>query len=191
MRPDEAVMDVRNASNAGIDGFALNVASADPWSTSAIADLFIAANGSSGFQLFFSFDMTHFSDPSQFLPLIEEYYTNPAYYFQNGRPLISTFNGGTLTFGNATPNDGWDAAFRKPLESRGISPFFVPDFDDWSGYPNGFFNAFPVVDGAFSWESAWPQVSEGKANVSDVVDVTVLRDAHAAGKIYIMRQFCF
>ncbi|KAJ9199305.1 CAZyme family GH71 [Paecilomyces variotii] len=186
MTSSEAVTDVNDASNAGIDGFALNVMSTDPWSTSAIDDLFVAANSSSGFKLFFSFDMTHFNDPSQFLPLIGEYHTNSAYYLQNGKPFISTYDGGTLTFGNATPGDGWEAAFRRPLEGMGISPFFVPDFDDWSGYPNGFFSAFPVVDGAFSWETAWPQVSEGKANVSDAVDATLLHDAHSVSKVYMM-----
>ncbi|KAL1870930.1 hypothetical protein Plec18167_007236 [Paecilomyces lecythidis] len=188
MTSSEAVTDVKDASNAGIDGFALNVMSTDSWSNSAIADLFDAANASSGFKLFFSFDMTHFTNPSQFIPLIQEYHTNSAYFLQNDKPLVSTFNGGTLTFGSDTPGDGWEAAFRKPLEDMGISPFFVPDFDDWSGYPNGFISAFPVVDGAFSWETAWPEVSEGKANVSDVVDATVLHDAHSADKVYMMGQ---
>ncbi|GAD98093.1 glucan endo-1,3-alpha-glucosidase agn1 precursor, putative [Paecilomyces variotii No. 5] len=191
MTSSEAVTDVKDASNAGIDGFALNVQSTDSWSTSAISDLFDAANGSSGFKLFFSFDMTHFTNPSQFLPLIQQYHTNSAYFLQNGKPFVSTFNGGTLTFGSGTPGDGWNAAFRKPLEDMGISPFFVPDFDDWSGYPNGFISAFPVVDGAFSWESAWPEVSQGQANVSDVVDATVLHDAHSVNKVYMMALSSF
>lgn len=188
MTDSEAVQDVSDAKAAGFDAFALNVPGTDSWATNAIQLLFNAARSDGSFKLFFSFDMTHFNSPSQFLPLITQYANDSAYFQQNGRPFLSTFNGGTMTFGQSTPNDGWNTALLQPLQAQRITPFFVPDFDDWSGYPNGFFNAFPVVDGAFSWESAWPTVGQGKVNVSDSVDQTMIETAHAAGKVYMMRK---
>lgn len=67
----------------------------------------------------------------------------------------------------------------------------MPDFDDASGYPDSFFDTFNVVDGGFSWESAWPYADGGFANVSDTVDSTMIDAAHAAGKFYMMREFSY
>lgn len=75
----------------------------------------------------------------------------------------------------------------QPLVAQGVTPYFVPDFDDWTGYPTGFFDAFPVVDGAFSWESAWPGAGTTAANVSDGVDQSLIEQAHGVGKVYMMR----
>jgi glucan endo-1,3-alpha-glucosidase len=193
MTANEAVTDVQDAINAGFDAFALNVASTDDWSTTAISYLFSAANNNAGsdFKLFFSFDMTRFSNPSQFLPLLEQYASNDSYLLQNGQPFVSTFGGGasSYTFGQDNANDGWDVAFRQPLQSKGIDPFFVPNFDDWTGYPSGFFDAFSVVDGVFSWEAAWPEVNAGMVNESDSIDQAALQGAQAANKVYMMRKW--
>lgn len=102
---------------------------------------------------------------------------------------MSTFDGGKLTFGSSNPNTGWQNSFKDAASSAGVDVFFVPDFDDASGYPNGFFDTFSVVDGAFSWESAWPYEDAGFANVSDTVDSSMIEAAHNAGKIYMMREF--
>lgn len=72
----------------GFDAFALNVISTDPWSMSAIAYLFQAA-AAIGFHLFFSFDMTHFSDPSQFFAILKMYIGSPAYYHYDSLPFVS------------------------------------------------------------------------------------------------------
>ena len=56
------------------------------------------------------------------------------------------------------------------------------------GFTPNFFSEYSVVDGVLGWESAWPQVSEGVVNVSDSKDQTALQAAHAAGKVYMMRQ---
>ena len=82
-------MDVTQAKAMGIDAFALNVISTDPWSVNAIAYLFQAA-AAIGFHLFLSFDMTQFADPSQFLWLLNMYVGSPAYYHYNGLPFTST-----------------------------------------------------------------------------------------------------
>lgn len=187
---DHAKTDITNAIAMGLDAFALNLLGTETWSTDAVGDLFNATQGTN-FKLFFSFDMTHFTSPSQFIPLLEQYVNHPNYYqyrsSSNGSlPFVSTYNGGTLTFGASDPNSGWTEYFRNNLTT---DIFFVPDFDDAAGYPNGFFDTFSVVDGAFSWEIAWPNAGSGKVNVSDGVDSTMITQAHAAGKIYMMRMY--
>ena len=84
----EAAIDVKQAQAMGLDAFALNVISTDSWSMNAIAYLFEAAAGI-GFHLFFSFDMTHFTDPLQFIPLLKMYTGGPAYYHYNSLPFVS------------------------------------------------------------------------------------------------------
>ena len=64
----------------------------------------------------------------------------------------------------------------------------MPDFDDAPGYPNSFLDTYPVFDGAFGWELAWPEISEALVNVSESVDQTMLSSAHAAPKAYMMRR---
>ncbi|KAI0759582.1 glycoside hydrolase [Trametes elegans] len=185
---DEAVKDVQDAKQLGLDAFALNVQEVSAsWATDAIQLLFSAAE-SNGFKLFFSFDMAVLDQPSTFLPLFRQYQSSSAYYRHDGRPFVSTFNGGAKSFGAGSPNQGWQTQFKDALAADGISPFFVPDFDDYGGaeYDAAFFNNYPVVDGVMGWESAWPQVSEGVANVSSAKDQTALTNAHAAGKVYMM-----
>ena len=76
------------AQAVGFDAFALNIISMDSWSTDAIATLFQAA-ALIGFSLFFSFDMINLSDPSEFIWLIQQYASNPAYYHHDGQPFVS------------------------------------------------------------------------------------------------------
>ncbi|QGA19616.1 hypothetical protein EYB26_007305 [Talaromyces marneffei] len=180
-----AETDIQNAINVGFDAFALNLMSLEAWSTEAVDSLFTAAEGTN-FKLFFSFDMSHFTDPAQFLPILKQYVNHDGYYLYDSKPFVSTFVGGQLTFGLSSPNAGWQNSFKAALSDAGVDVFFVPDFDDTSGYPDSFFDTFTVVDGAFSWESAWPYMDAGFANVSDTVDSTMIEAAHNASKIYMM-----
>ncbi|RPD67031.1 glycoside hydrolase [Lentinus tigrinus ALCF2SS1-7] len=185
---DEAVKDVQDAKAMGLDAFALNVQDVSSgWSTSAIQMLFDAA-ATNDFKLFFSFDMAVLDQPSTFLPLFRQYQSNPAYYYHDNRPFVSTFDGGAKSFGASSPNAGWQSQFKDALASSGINPFFVPDFDDYGGatYDDAFFSNYPVVDGVFSWEAAWPQESEGIANVSSAKDQVAIQASHATGKVYMM-----
>lgn len=97
---DHAYIDVSQAQALGVDAFVLNVGSAtEAWAIEAVAALFIAAE-SLGFKLFFSFDMTWFTDPSQFMPMLLQYIENDAYYMHNGLRVVSTFsvNASVLTY---------------------------------------------------------------------------------------------
>lgn len=88
MTQAEAVTDVIQAKAMGFDAFALNVVSTEQWSMAAIGFLFQAAT-TIGFHLFFSFDMTHFTSPSQFFPLLQQYISSPAYYHYDNLPFVS------------------------------------------------------------------------------------------------------
>lgn len=88
MTPAEAVTDVTQAKAMGFDAFALNIISTEQWSTASIGFLFQAA-AAIGFHLFFSFDMLHFTSPSQFFPLLQQYASSPAYYKYNNLPFVS------------------------------------------------------------------------------------------------------
>ncbi|KAJ6035846.1 hypothetical protein N7540_000125 [Penicillium herquei] len=183
MTSAEAVTDVQDAMNAGFDGFALNthtISSSDTWNINAINYLFSAAAGTN-FKLFLSFDMSWGLDVTKLATFMAPYATQGAYYKVGGKAFVSTYTGGTIS------NSAWDSGFIGPLKSTyGITPYFVPDFDDFLGYPTGVFSAYPVLDGVYSWESAWPSPGTSPANVSSSVDSAALQQAHAAGKVYMM-----
>ncbi|EEA23262.1 hypothetical protein TMatcc_002120 [Talaromyces marneffei ATCC 18224] len=184
MTSTEASQDISDAIAAGFDGFALNthtISATDTWNADAITYLLDAASGTS-FKMFLSFDMSWGLDVNSLGSFLTQFTNHSQYYTtSDGRPWVSTYSGGA-----STTNDEWDSSFIQPLVSQGVTPYFVPNFDDWSGYPTGFFDAFPVVDGAFSWESAWPGPGTAAANVSDTVDESLIEQAHGVGKVYMM-----
>ena len=183
MTQAEANQDIADGMAAGFDAFALNTHDiTDSWALNSISYLFTAAD-QLGFKLFISFDMSWGTiTPADIPPFLQNYISHSSYYTVNGRPFVSTYDGGS------TSNADWQSGFKAPLASAGVNPFFVPDFDDWSGWPSNVFSNFPVIDGSFSWESAWPSPGTTISNVTDSVDQNVLQQAHAAGKIYMMRK---
>lgn len=185
MKSENAVEDVKSAIAAGFDGFALNthsISSSDKWNTDALDFLFDAAAGTK-FKLFISFDMSWGLDVNQLAAFLAPYAKKDAYYTVDGKAFISTYTGGTIS------SDSWKSGFLDPLAStHGVTPYFVPDFDDFSGYPSGVFSSYPILDGVFSWEAAWPAPGNTPANVSDEVDSAALKEAHDAGKTYMMRE---
>jgi len=101
-----------------------------------------------GFKLFFSFDMTGFSNPDQFTSFLQGYVTNGAYYKFNGLPLVSTFNGGAsnYNFGQDTVNDGWKVELQQVMANAGLPIYFVPAFQDVA-ITSSFFTTFPTLNG--------------------------------------------
>ncbi|KAI9739848.1 MAG: hypothetical protein M1818_004904 [Claussenomyces sp. TS43310] len=182
---DQAKTDVQDAKAMGIDAFALNVATLDPWSNAAVQLLFDAAD-ENDFKLFFSFDMDHFSAPGQFLPLLLQWHAHDSYYVHDatGKPFVSTFYGGTLDFGYSSVNAGWQAEYKDALSAMGIETYFVPAFSDASVAPDDFFDEFSVADGVFNWDS-WANTTVG-ATVNAVIDRDYMAGAQAANKSFIM-----
>ncbi|KAK0724333.1 glycoside hydrolase [Lasiosphaeris hirsuta] len=164
-----AVADISQAQALGLDAFALNVQhpGAD-WTLSSLEYLFSAAASSAsgpgandGFKLFFSLDMAASPDPATFGPLLHQYASHPAYYTHLGRPFLSTFRGAA----QLSPS-----AWQSFLSGLPAPPFFVPNFDDWTGAPGTaytpeFFALFhPAIDGVMGWETAWPHAGVAANN---------------------------
>ena len=185
----EALTDVQQAAAVGFDALALNVQdTTDTWATDAVQYLFEAA-ATTDMQLFFSFDMSVLTSPSQFLPMLEQWITNDTYYTYNDLPFVSTFYGGTLTFGASSSNAGWEEYYTDALSALGIETYFVPAFSDSPDTPSEFFEDFTVVDGMMCWDCAWPATSDTPVNVSSTVDAEYLEAGHAANKTYMMGMF--
>ncbi|KAK1760367.1 glycoside hydrolase [Echria macrotheca] len=176
-----AVDDVTQAQAMGIDAFALNVQfPSAPWALSTISALFAAAASSSNFKLFFSLDIAACPNPPDFSPLLRQYLTHPAYYRPSGRPLISTFHGGTQS-----PST-WSSLLSDLRSSTSTNPLFIPNFEDaspfGSTYPSSLLSSFPV-DGVLGWETAWP-LAYAPPSQNAQADASNLATAHAASKYY-------
>ncbi|KAK8004197.1 hypothetical protein PG989_003916 [Apiospora arundinis] len=182
-RTNHAVQDVIDARDMGIAAFALNVGQPSAgWATDAISQLFKAAKANN-FKLFFSLDLAQTKDAYAYSALLKDYAGHDAYYKAgpDKRPFLSTFSA------QGTDANYWTSF----LGSFGQTKFyFVPNFDDT---PNYFDNPAKwmqdwgkAVDGAFTWETAWPRNSNTPSNVSAVQDESVLKAAHASKKVYMM-----
>jgi glucan endo-1,3-alpha-glucosidase len=99
------------------------------------------------FKLFFSFDMSGFSNPDQFTNFLLSYVTNSAYYTYNGLPLVSTFNGGasSFIFGQDSVNDGWKVELQNVMASASHPVYFVPAFQDVSASSDFFTSEYPTL----------------------------------------------
>lgn len=161
------------AQDGGIDGFALNLGS-DDWQPARLDDAYSAAQElNSDFKLCISFDMAVLpgnsaSDAAALKGYITKYATHPNQLLVDGKVFASTFSGEKSSFGHPTPQDGWNAEFKQPLEQAGTPVHFVPALfvapeaisGDWSN----------TVDGLLTWNSAWPtDLTSQSQNVAGVV----------------------
>ncbi len=140
--------DIQNAMALGADAFALNLnTDTASWATKTVTSLFNWAE-TLGFKLFFSFDMTGFSSPTQFTSYLLSYVTSSAYYQYDGLPLVSTFNGGasSFTFGQDTVNDGWKVELEEVMANTGYPIYFVPAFQDVT-ITSSFFDTYRSLNG--------------------------------------------
>ena len=181
MTQAEAIQDIQDAKNAGFHGFALNTHTiTDGWALDALGWLFNAAD-QTDFVLFISFDMSWGNYQVADIPaFLTKYTSHKSYYKVSGKPFVSTFWGGKKSSGE------WNSDFRQKLQNNyQVTPFFVPDFDDMPGYPNGFVSQFgSVIDGGFSWESAWATPGSSSSDVSSDVDRNVIEQL--GSKPYMM-----
>ncbi|TGO33228.1 hypothetical protein BHYA_0259g00100 [Botrytis hyacinthi] len=181
--------DIIDAIALGVDAFALNLAvtldSSHSWALNAVNSLFKHAQ-THNFKLFFSFDMTGFNSPSQFIPILKTYVTNSAYYTYSGQPFVSTFNGGasSFTFGQGSVNDGWKNEVQAVMSSAGHPIYLIPSFQDVAA-SSSFFTKYPTLNGTFNWNS-WPTYSAGDSPVDTIDDTVYQKAAKAAGKGFMM-----
>lgn len=95
------------------------------------------------------------------------------------------------SFGENSPDSGWQIHYKEALASLGISTYFVPDFSDANANADLslMYEIYSVTDGLFNWESSWPTIGEGIANVSSTMDEQLMDAASAASKTYMMRSY--
>ena len=139
------------------------------------------------FKLFISMDTDELSsagkDIGDYYGILSYFLGATAYYIgPNGHPLLSTFDDGGYT------NTAW-SDFKGTYANE---LYFIPDFDATEGYytaASGWWSYWGnVIDGAFSWESAWPYA--GDTNAGDVsLDETVIAGTSSHGKGYMIRTF--
>jgi glucan endo-1,3-alpha-glucosidase len=171
----------------GFDAFALNIG--DPsqsYVRETLGYMFPYAE-SIGFKLFFSIDLVAAANVGQtlddFTSLVTDYKNNAAYYKgPNGYGFLSTFADGGLT--NAQFK-AWKAKFSNHL-------YFVPNLDRTEGYYASTSQWWDywgsVIDGVFSWETAWPGAgSSGEGDVSQ--DSVILKGTKAHSKSYMIREY--
>ncbi|RHZ43203.1 glycoside hydrolase family 71 protein [Aspergillus thermomutatus] len=160
---------MRLAQDAQIDAFTLNIAAGDAINAQSIQLAFEAAQ-SAGFKIFFSFDYVARGPWNQHdvTELLLRYGVNEAHYWNNGRPLASTFEGSENT-------EEW----RNIKASTDC--FFIPD---WSslGAKAALEKGYGIVDGLFSW-AAWPS---GPQDMNTQVDVSYLKLLNESGGLAYM-----
>ncbi|RWA15045.1 hypothetical protein EKO27_g19 [Xylaria grammica] len=179
---DHAQQDIEQAAAAGFDAFALNIGRpAEDWLISAVNQLFDYADTRDDFKLFFSFDFYQTDDINTHATLYTQFADRSSYlhYGDDDLPVVSSYSGGGIGV------DAW-----KNFKTAN-NVYLIPNPEADGTYysePQTFFeNWGDVVDGVFSWETNWPEVSDTPgANVSSSRDEAVKKAADAAGKTYVM-----
>lgn len=190
----------------GLDGFALNVGDpTQPYVLDTFNSIFdYTRDKHPNFKLFLSMDCwacgNAFSGPcplDEYDTILTGFLGHAAWlHGPNGQPFISTYSSGGFH------NTNWEN-FR---DRWGNSIYFVPDFDDTEGYntsATGWWSYWvslqfiqldryllekqgDVVDGMFSWETAWPHPTI--KSTGDVgVDTVVCNGAQQHQKSYMAR----
>ncbi|KAK3388486.1 glycosyl hydrolase family 71-domain-containing protein [Sordaria brevicollis] len=149
---DQWKHDIRLASEASIDGFALNIGPADHYTYTSLHTAYEAAATFTNFSLFLSFDFASQPDNNwdvdYIANLTNTFKDEPAQFKVDGKPLVSTFEGVEFV-------EGWREV-RKRVDGGIV---FVPD---WSSIgPEGVRERVGEVDGAFSFD-AWPRASQSQ-----------------------------
>ncbi|KAJ3527217.1 hypothetical protein NMY22_g9870 [Coprinellus aureogranulatus] len=174
---DDWARDMNLAAAKGIDGFALNMGN-DAWQLDRIADAYDVARSMGGkFALFPSFDMgtipcSQESDGDFLRGFVYRYHDHSNQLVFRGNPVVSSFGGQFCTFGQGTVNDGWKRVLKRNLPGvHFIASFFMDP---------GIYGSMDAVDGAFSWDSAWPM---GNYDITDAYDVEYQR--YLKGRTYM------
>ncbi|KIW68351.1 hypothetical protein PV04_04304 [Phialophora macrospora] len=167
---DDWARDISIASNASIDGFALNIGYLDTINpggfVQAQLDNVYQAADAAGFQLFLSFDYAAQGawDQNAVIKTINGYSSRPSQFHWEGKPLASTFEG---------PDCAGDWGYIKSQTNC----FFIPDFSSQGAIGAA---AKPNVDGLLSW-NAWPEGANDMTDGDDQAYVAALN-----GRPYMM-----
>ena len=175
----------------GLDAFAMNVgAPTQSFALSAVQQLFAAAAQTNGkFKLFFSFDLSADSTFSDHVSLWTQFNTESSYLLggPNNYPVVSSFSGYDEFSSWQSFKETYDVSLLPNLDGD-----FGGEGDTSEYYtdPSGYLSEFvSIVDGFFSWESAWPPTSSTPVSISSTGDQTVLNWAHSVDKTYMMGEY--
>ncbi|KAL9083303.1 MAG: hypothetical protein Q9159_005866 [Coniocarpon cinnabarinum] len=142
--PDDWDFHSNRAAQAGLAGFALNIAQSD-WTQTQLGLAYDAAEKLGNFKNFISFDYPTAASqgkaftPDNIVPILKNHSSRPGQYLFNNQPLVSTFEG------NEASSD-W-ASIKQQFPCS-----FFPEYSKLSAADAA---AVPGVDGLFSW-NAWP-----------------------------------
>jgi hypothetical protein len=167
---DDWARDIVQASNASIDGFALNIGYLDTINpggfVQAQLDNAYQAADTAGFKIFLSFDYLAQGpwDQNAIIRTINGYSSHTSQFLWEGKPLASTFEG---------PDSSGDWGYIKAQTNC----FFVPDFSSQGAFGAA---ARPNVDGLLSW-NAWPAGANDMDTGDDQAYISAL-----AGRPYMM-----
>ena len=167
MTDEQWQSDIRAAKDAHIDGFALNIALQDEHTGDVVEKAYQAAQSVGGFSLFLSFDYASGGPwpANEVITTINKYKDQPAQYRYQGKPMVSTFEGGE--------NSGdW------PGIKSATGCFLIPAWTSMG--TKGLASVHSTVDGFFSW-NAWPVGAEDMSDLEDKSYVSTL-----TGKPYMM-----
>ncbi|EIW73683.1 hypothetical protein TREMEDRAFT_37459 [Tremella mesenterica DSM 1558] len=140
------------ASEAGLDGFALNLGPEEWQFSQALMAYDLLSSHSSGLKLFLSLDMNvnpsaTSTDGDLLAEKVLRVLSEPAQLKWDGRPVLSSFSGHAVSFGG----EGWKGWLNR-LNAKSETPvFFWPTF---FMPPKEVIN-LPYVDGTFAWNAAW------------------------------------
>ncbi|KAI2777770.1 glycoside hydrolase family 71 protein [Daldinia loculata] len=164
---DQWQKDITEAKSAGIDGFALNIGSADSWNGEQLQLAYDTA-AANGFSLFLSFDMAASSwNTDQVIALVNQYKDAGSQLKVNGKPFVSTFEG-----------PDWSDNWANVRSSTG-DIFLVPDWSSLGAAGVG--SKLDKIDGAFNW-GAWPNANENSINTGN----DIAYKSSLQGKAYMM-----
>ncbi|KAI2636830.1 glycoside hydrolase family 71 protein [Xylaria nigripes] len=164
---DEWQLEISQAIQSGIDGFALNVGAQDLQNNEQLHMAYDVA-AANGFSLFLSFDMAASQwSQDQIISYINTYKGYSSQFKVNNLPVVSTFEGPAQA--NIWPS--------VRAATGGI--YFIPD---WSslGAP-GVGGRLSLIDGAFNW-GAWPEADQ----MNMTTDNDIAYQSTLQGKSYMM-----
>ncbi|KAI0173106.1 glycoside hydrolase family 71 protein [Hypoxylon sp. FL1284] len=165
---DQWQKDISEAKASGIDGFALNIGSADSWNDEQLQLAYDTADSAGGFSMFLSFDMAASSwSVDQVVQRVNQHKDAASQLKVGGKPFVSTFEG-----------PDWASNWASVRSQTG-DIFLVPD---WSSRgADGVGSLLGQIDGAFNW-GAWPDANQDTmSDGNDVAYKSVLQ-----GKPYMM-----
>ena len=181
---DHAKQDIQDAMAVGLDGFAMNVGQpTQDFAKTCVQELFDGAQGTN-FTLFFSFDLLQDQNLPDHIALFNQFQDHPNYLNVDGKRLVSSYGGYNEKSGWGQFKESSNIYLLPNLDdSAAGSGATSPYYTDPSGQLSDFNN---IVDGYFSWESAWPPSTGGPANESAQADQTVMSFAQQNQKSYMM-----